>query len=71
MGRFDGYYEYGLKPWDSSAGALIATEAGASVTDWDNSELPYDGSRILTSNGKIHTEMVGVLTKERYNIFFK
>ena len=71
MGRFDGYYEYGLKPWDISAGALIATEAGASVTDWDNSELPYDGSRILTSNGKIHTQMVDILTNERYNIFFK
>ena len=71
MGRFDGYYEYGLEPWDISAGSLIATEAGASVTDWDNSELPYDGSRILTTNGKIHSQMVDILTKERYNIFFK
>ena len=71
MGRFDGYYEYGLEPWDISAGSLIATEAGANVTDWDNSELPYDGSRILASNGKIHSQMVDILMKEKYNIFFK
>ena len=71
MGRFDGYYEYGLEPWDISAGSLIATEAGASVTDWDNSEFPYDGSRILASNGKIHSQMVDILMKKKYNIFFK
>ena len=71
MGRFDGYYEYGLKHWDISAGALIATEAGASVTDWDNSELPYDGSRILATNKKIHNEMVAILSNKNYDIFFK
>lgn len=71
MGRFDGFYEFELKPWDVCAGSLIATEAGASVTDWDNSELPHDGSRILASNGKIHSQMVDILTDKKYNIFFK
>ncbi len=70
MGRFDGFYEYELKVWDICAGSLIATEAGARVTDWDNSEMPSDGSRILATNGLIHNEMIEILTKRKYNIYF-
>tara|TARA_Y100001970_G_scaffold124890_2_gene154663 strand:- start:25854 stop:26660 length:807 start_codon:yes stop_codon:yes gene_type:complete len=70
MGRFDGYYEYKLKAWDICAGSLIAIEAGAKVTDWDNSKLPSDGSRILATNGLIHDEMVKILTMKKYNIYF-
>ena len=70
MGRFDGYYEYSLKPWDICAGSLIATEAGAKVTDWDNSKLPTTGSRILATNGLIHEEMISILTKKDYKLFF-
>jgi len=70
MGRFDGYYEYSLKPWDICAGSLIATEAGARVTDWDNSKLPASGSRILATNGLIHKEMISILTKKEYSLFF-
>ena len=70
MGRFDGYYEYELKAWDICAGSLIAIEAGAKVTDWDNSKLPIDGSRILATNGLIHDEMVNVLDQDKYNIYY-
>ena len=70
MGRFDGYYEYSLEPWDMCAGALIAKEAGASVTDWDNGKLPSDGSRILATNGLIHQEMINILTKDKYRLFY-
>ncbi len=70
MGRFDGYYEYSLQPWDICAGALIAQEAGARCTDWDNSPLPWDGSRILITNGLIHQEMVDILNQKKYKIFF-
>ena len=70
MGRFDGYYEYGLKPWDICAGALIADEAGAHVTDWDNGSLPHDGSRILATNGHIHKEMINILCQKKYDIYF-
>ena len=70
MGRFDGFYEYELKAWDICAGSLIATEAGATVTDWDNSEMPNDGSRIIATNGLIHNEMIEILTKRKYNIYF-
>ena len=70
MGRFDGFYEYNLNSWDICAGSLIAEEAGCIVSDWDGSGFPHDGSRILCSNNKIHAEMVKVLTKADYSIFF-
>ena len=70
MGRFDGFYEYELKAWDICAGSLIAIEAGAKVTDWDNSKLPDNGSRILATNGLIHNEMVEILTQEKYKIYY-
>ena len=70
MGRFEVFYEFNLKPWDICAGSLIAKEAGAKVTDWDNKKLPYTGSRILATNSKVHKEMVSILTKKEYNIFF-
>ena len=71
MGRFDGYYEYSLKPWDICAGSLIANEAGAKITDWDNSKLPTNGSRILATNTLIHDEMIKILTQDKYIKFFK
>ena len=70
MGRFDGFYEFNLKPWDICAGALIANEAGATCSDWDNSKLPDSGIRILCSNGSIHNEMVDVLNQGQYKIFY-
>ena len=70
MGRFEGFYEFNLKPWDICAGALIAHESGATCSDWDNSPLPYSGKRILCSNGKIHEEMLSILNKDKYKIFY-
>ena len=40
------------------------------LIDWDNSKLPHDGSRILTTNGLIHNEMVNTLTQKKYKIYF-
>lgn len=70
MGRFDGFYEFNLNEWDISAGALIASEAGARVSDWDGKELPVDGTRILCTNRKIHSDMIKILTKNSYDIFY-
>ena len=70
MGRFEGFYEFNLKPWDICAGALIAHESGANCSDWDNSPLPHSGKRILCSNGKIHEEMLRILNKDKYKIFY-
>lgn len=59
-GRFDGYWEMGLKPWDSAAGALIVQEAGGRVTDILGLERP-DGPVIVASNGHLHPELLRVL----------
>ncbi len=57
-GRFDGFYEHKLNPWDSAAGFLIVEEAGGKLTDFDgNYYSPYQ-ERILATNGKIHDEML-------------
>ena len=70
MGRFDGFYEYGLKPWDVCAGEIILKEAGGLITDWNGlNEHPDDCSRILTSNSYIHEEMSRILSKQVYKIF--
>ena len=71
MGRFEGFYEFNLKPWDICAGTIIAHEAGAKVTDWNNNKLPFSGKRILATNGKIHKEMISILNSKKYDIFYK
>ena len=59
-GRFDGYWELGLKPWDSAAGALIVQEAGGRVTDIAGVDRA-DGPVIVASNGHLHPELLRVL----------
>ena len=60
-GRFDGFWEWGLKPWDTAAGWLLVEEAGGRVTDFDGS--PYDpwSPRILATAPNLHNEAVRVL----------
>ena len=55
-GRFEGFWEFGLKPWDTAAGMLLVEEAGGRVTDFN--EQPYypGGPEIVASNGHIHAE---------------
>ncbi|MCR4404422.1 MAG: inositol monophosphatase [Candidatus Acetothermia bacterium] len=60
-GRFDGFWELDLRPWDIAAGALIVREAGGEVTAFSGGELDLYGNEVLASNGKIHQEMVAVL----------
>jgi len=60
-GRFDGFWEMKLKPWDIAAGLLLVIEAGGRVTDFDGSEADIYGSRILASNGRIHESMQAIL----------
>lgn len=61
-GRYDGFYEYGLKPWDTAAGWLLVEEAGGRVSAMDG-KRPYllgaDG--VLASNGLVHEELAGLL----------
>lgn len=64
-GRFDGYWELGLKPWDCAAGALLVREAGGTVTDDDGAPHRLDASILLASNGQIHASLLdGVRSPE-------
>jgi myo-inositol-1(or 4)-monophosphatase len=60
-GRFDGYWEMKLKPWDLAAGQLIVAEAGGRVSNFSDGPLDIHGVEILASNGRIHQQMLAVL----------
>jgi myo-inositol-1(or 4)-monophosphatase len=61
MGRFDGFWELWLSPWDLAAGTLIVQEAGGKVTRWDGTDFTIEGRELLASNGSLHDEMKAVL----------
>jgi myo-inositol-1(or 4)-monophosphatase len=57
-GRFDGYYEMKLAPWDKAAGMMIVEEAGGKITDFSGNPLTLAGLQNLATNGLIHQEML-------------
>ncbi len=63
-GRFDGFWESHLKPWDSAAGVLVAREAGGRVTDFSNQAHRLDSGQLLATNGRIHEEMISLLSED-------
>lgn len=60
-GRFDGFWELRLKPWDRAAGALLVTEAGGRLSDLSGREHTLASSAIVASNSIIHGDMLEVL----------
>ena len=64
-GRFDGFWELGLNPWDTAAGVLIVQEAGGSVSLFSGAEYSIYIKEILATNNKIQDQMMGVLSIER------
>ena len=60
-GRFEGFWEQNLKPWDTAAGALIAAQAGGQVTTFSSHPYTVDQTEILATNGHIHKEMLELL----------
>lgn len=64
-GRFDGFWELALKPWDTAAGTLIVTEAGGRVTGFAGQPFDNQTPECLASNGRIHDEMIAVLALRR------
>lgn len=68
-GRFDGFWEIGLSPWDVAAGAIIIGEAGGVVSDFWNKPYFLHNHYLAASNGKIHAEMCEILQK--YFPFFR
>ena len=58
-GRMDGFWEFGLNPWDTAAGILLVEEAGGRVTDFSGGHFRLASDEILASNGWIHEELIG------------
>lgn len=63
-GRFDGFWEFDLHPWDVAAGTLLVCEAGGTITRADGGSARLDARSILATNGRIHRELQGVLAGE-------
>ena len=57
-GRYDGFWEFNLNPWDTAAGALLVQEAGGRVTRFDGSPFRLDSREVLATNGLIHQELI-------------
>ncbi len=57
-GRYDGFWEFNLNPWDTAAGVLIVEEAGGRVTRFDGSPFEISSSETLASNGLIHDALL-------------
>ncbi len=62
-GRFEGFWEFGLKAWDTAAGVLLVEEAGGKVSDFLNQPYQLGGPVILATNTLIHEEMRAVAAK--------
>jgi len=62
-GRFDGFWEDGLSPWDIAAGALLITEARGKMTNFNNEPLDIYTEKVLGSNGLIHDAMLRIITR--------
>jgi myo-inositol-1(or 4)-monophosphatase len=59
-GRLDGFWEFGLKPWDMAAGILLIEEAGGKCSDMRGAPMDLRGPHLLTDNGLIHQPMLGL-----------
>jgi myo-inositol-1(or 4)-monophosphatase len=62
-GRFDGFWEGSLRPWDMAAGVLFVTEAGGKWTDYQGVPSNVYNQQMLATNGLIHEQMMVVLKK--------
>lgn len=64
-GRFDGFWELGLKPWDLAAGCLLIQEAGGLVTDLDDAQSFMESGNIIAANPAIHPQMLEIISKQK------
>lgn len=62
-GRLDGFYEFGLNPWDVAAGALIVRQAGGRITDFRLGPGFLHGKELLATNGRVHEELSEIITR--------
>jgi myo-inositol-1(or 4)-monophosphatase len=64
-GRMDGFWERNMSPWDVAAGSLLVEEAGGLVTDLKNQPMPLDKKELFASNGRIHSEFLAIINREK------
>jgi myo-inositol-1(or 4)-monophosphatase len=57
-GRFDGFWEFNLNPWDTAAGVLLVEEAGGTVTRFDGTPFNLDSAQTLATNGLVHQALM-------------
>jgi myo-inositol-1(or 4)-monophosphatase len=62
-GRFEAFYEYGLKPWDIGAGILLVREAGGRVSDFSGVEENLSGKEIIAANNLVYPEFLKNVSK--------
>ena len=62
-GRFDGFWEDGLNPWDVAAGAILISEAGGRITNYENEPLDIYTKKVVASNGRVHQAMLRLLRR--------
>ena len=60
VGRYDAFFELGLKPWDTAAGSLLVSRAGGMVTDFHGGDGAVEGGDIIATNGRVHAEILSV-----------
>jgi myo-inositol-1(or 4)-monophosphatase len=62
-GRLEGFWEFNLNPWDTSAGVLLVKEAGGTVSHFDGGKFTLDSREVLATNGLIQDEIVHIFTE--------
>lgn len=62
-GRFDGFWEQSLNPWDTSAGVVLIEEAGGIVSDFNGKRFQYNDKQILTGNRHLHSQFLTEIKK--------
>jgi myo-inositol-1(or 4)-monophosphatase len=66
VGRNDVFIASGIPLWDVTAGYIIAKEAGAKITDWQNNTWSFKSKTLLVTNGKVHKEVLKILRKKGF-----
>jgi myo-inositol-1(or 4)-monophosphatase len=62
-GRFEAFFEYGLKPWDVAAGTILIKEAGGIVSDFSGNLKNITGSEIIAANNLVYTDILEIVSK--------
>jgi myo-inositol-1(or 4)-monophosphatase len=62
-GRFDGFFEYGLKLWDIAAGSILVREAGGRISDFSGNEKNLTGSETIAANSSVYSDFLEIVSK--------